>query len=77
MTSWRVGRSLDYTVYDGDDRLIGAMNTHAQAALVVRAVNYHDELVALARYVARRGEGGAEEADALLARIDAEEAGGG
>lgn len=37
---WRVGRKVGRTVYDGD-RLIGMMDTPAQAALVVDAVNRH------------------------------------
>lgn len=74
MASWRVleGGNL---IYDGET-FIGKMNTPAQAARVVRAVNYHDELVAALREQVANCNGSCGvclRARDLLARIDTEE----
>lgn len=88
VASWRVGRSLSRTLYEGDT-CVGVMvgdelEARVLAATVVRAVNYHDELVAALRRLAyleptfwNDRHDARDDACNLLARIDAEETGGG
>jgi hypothetical protein len=86
MPSWRVGRGPTFdghALYDGD-AMVGVMESPEVAARVVRAVNRHDELVAALRALTNQDfqkythfAGACDHARALLARIDAEETGGG
>jgi hypothetical protein len=45
---WHAGRTVGRTLYQGDgsDDLVGVMDTRELAALVVRAVNSHEALIA-------------------------------